>query len=160
VAAVTASDTTSTRSRAEKHQAASRQQVRGLGTASKQSNELVGLFSRLSGAIAANPNMSMGERRAVMEHLGDATAEPGGVDYIEVDAAGVPAMWAVPKQCAQDRVLLCAHGGGYIPGRCTRICASLGLGADFAGFLKRDGGVDSHGRDAEIHGELDVAGAK
>ena len=41
---------------------------------------------------------------------------PRGVDYIEVDAGGVPAMWAVPKGCAEDRVLLCAHGGGYISG--------------------------------------------
>jgi epsilon-lactone hydrolase len=70
----------------------------------------------MSGAIAANPKMSMGEMRAVMEHLGDATAEPRGVDYIEADAAGVPAMWAVPNNCAEDRVLQCAHGGGYISG--------------------------------------------
>jgi alpha/beta hydrolase fold len=54
--------------------------------------------------------------RAVFEHLGDATAEPRGVDYIEVDAASIAAMWAVPKNCAEDRVLLCAHGGGYISG--------------------------------------------
>src|SRR5208282_3506268 len=26
------------------------------------------------------------------------------------------AMWAAPKYCAQDRVLLCAHGGGYVAG--------------------------------------------
>src|SRR5271168_142009 len=25
-------------------------------------------------------------------------------------------MWAAPKYCAQDRVLLCAHGGGYVAG--------------------------------------------
>jgi len=25
-------------------------------------------------------------------------------------------MWVVPKGCAQDRVLLCAHGGGYVVG--------------------------------------------
>ena len=74
------------------------------------------LFKRLSGAIAAKPNMSLGEMRAVFEHLGDATAEPRGVDYIEVDAAGIAAMWAIPKNCAADRVLLCAHGGGYISG--------------------------------------------
>ena len=30
--------------------------------------------------------------------------------------AGVPALWAVPKGCAEDRVLLCAHGGGYVVG--------------------------------------------
>ena len=31
------------------------------------------------------------------------TAEPRGVNYIEVDAAGVPAMCAVPKNCAENR---------------------------------------------------------
>ena len=84
--------------------------------ASEQSKELVDLFKRISGAIAADPQMSMADMRAVMEHLGDATTEPRGLDYIEVDAGGVPAMWAVPKGCAEDRVVLCAHGGGYISG--------------------------------------------
>jgi monoterpene epsilon-lactone hydrolase len=84
--------------------------------ASQQSYELVDLFKRLSGAVAANPNISIPEMRAVMGHLGDATAEPRRVDYIEVDAAGVLAMWAVPKNCVEDRILLCAHGGGYIAG--------------------------------------------
>ena len=45
------------------------------------------------------------------------TGEPGGVDYLEVDAGGVPALWAVPHRIAQDGpVLLCFHGGGYIGG--------------------------------------------
>lgn len=42
------------------------------------------------------------------------TAEPGGVDYPETDAAGVPALWAVPKRCQAERVPLCSHGGGYV----------------------------------------------
>jgi hypothetical protein len=29
---------------------------------------------------------------------GSLTAEPRGVDYLETDAGGLPAMWAVPKQ--------------------------------------------------------------
>ena len=44
------------------------------------------------------------------------TAEPRGVDYIETEAGGVPAMWLVPKGCAEDRVLLCMHGGGFVGG--------------------------------------------
>ena len=44
------------------------------------------------------------------------TAEPRGVDYIEVDAAGVPAMWIVPKGAAQDRVIFYSHGGGFVSG--------------------------------------------
>ncbi len=44
------------------------------------------------------------------------TDEPGGVDYAETDAGGVPAMWAVPKASAEDRVLVCVHGGGFVAG--------------------------------------------
>jgi epsilon-lactone hydrolase len=45
------------------------------------------------------------------------TGEPGGVDYLEIDAGGVPALWAVPHRIAQNGpVLLCFHGGGYIGG--------------------------------------------
>jgi epsilon-lactone hydrolase len=44
------------------------------------------------------------------------TAEPRGVDYIETDAGGVPAMWLAPKGCVDDRVLLCMHGGGFVGG--------------------------------------------
>src|SRR5262249_7974702 len=46
------------------------------------------------------------------EHWGDLTRDPGGVDYIETGAGGVLAMWVVPKGVAEDRVLLCMHGGG------------------------------------------------
>ncbi|QKD02891.1 alpha/beta hydrolase [Mesorhizobium loti] len=44
------------------------------------------------------------------------TGEPGGVDYIEVDAGGVPALWVVPKGADEQRVLLYAHGGGFLGG--------------------------------------------
>jgi epsilon-lactone hydrolase len=47
---------------------------------------------------------------------GNLTAEPREVDYFETDAGGLPAMWAVPKHSAEDRVLLCMHGGGFISG--------------------------------------------
>ncbi len=45
------------------------------------------------------------------------SGEPGGVDYLEVDADGIPALWAVPHGVGQDSpVLLCIHGGGYVGG--------------------------------------------
>jgi epsilon-lactone hydrolase len=50
------------------------------------------------------------------ESWGDLTAEPRGVDYLETEAAGLPAMWLVPKGSDQDRVLLCLHGGGFVSG--------------------------------------------
>lgn len=50
------------------------------------------------------------------ESWGNLTAEPREVDYIETDAAGVPAIWATPKRSVDDRVLLCMHGGGFMSG--------------------------------------------
>ncbi len=45
------------------------------------------------------------------------TGEPGGVDYLEVDAGGVQALWEIPRGAAADGpVLLCFHGGGYVGG--------------------------------------------
>ena len=84
--------------------------------ASKQSNQLTTLYKSWIAALSANPEMPLDELRAMFEHWGDVTAEPGGMDFIETDAGGVPALWAVPKTCTQDRVLLCSHGGGYVTG--------------------------------------------
>ena len=50
------------------------------------------------------------------ESWGDLTAEPRGVDYLETEAAGLPAMWAVPKGASTDRVLMGIHGGGFLGG--------------------------------------------
>src|SRR6201988_2065537 len=37
------------------------------------------------------------------ESWGDLTAEPRGVDYLETEAGGLPAMWAGPKGASTDR---------------------------------------------------------
>jgi hypothetical protein len=58
--------------------------------ASKQSKKLVDPFKRMCGAIAAGPQMSMADMRAVMEHGGDPTIEPRGVDYIEAETQRTP----------------------------------------------------------------------
>lgn len=50
------------------------------------------------------------------ESWGDLTAEPRGVDYLEVEAGGRPAMWLVPTESRTDRVTLCLHGGGFVSG--------------------------------------------
>ena len=47
---------------------------------------------------------------------GDITTEPGGVDYLEVEADGVPAMWIEPHGAARDRVIVYLHGGGFVGG--------------------------------------------
>jgi monoterpene epsilon-lactone hydrolase len=84
--------------------------------ASKQSEELNTLYLGWVAALKANPEMPLDELRHMFEKWDSITGEPGGVDYIETDAGEVAAMWAAPKNCAQDRVLLCAHGGGYVVG--------------------------------------------
>jgi epsilon-lactone hydrolase len=70
-------------------------------------------------ALAAQADQGLSPE-AVIEyndvHWTALTAEPGGVDYIEVDAGGVQAMWIVPKASVEDRVIFCVHGGGYVSG--------------------------------------------
>src|SRR6201995_635434 len=54
------------------------------------------------------------------DQWGDVTAEPRGVDYLEVSADGVPAMWlradGAPKAQVDDRVIVALHGGGFLGG--------------------------------------------
>ena len=84
--------------------------------ASKQSEALIAFSKRALEELGAHPDMPIEDVRLVFDHIGDLTAEPRGVDTIETDAGGVPALWVVPKGCSADRVLLCAHGGGYCTG--------------------------------------------
>ncbi len=84
--------------------------------ASPQAEELKTAYKGILSALQADPEMPLDKMRRLFDGWGDITAEPGGIDYIEVDAGGVPALWAAPKGCAQDRVLLCSHGGGYVVG--------------------------------------------
>src|SRR6266446_5664477 len=82
--------------------------------ASKQTEALNALYRGWAAALQANQEMPLDEMRLMLEQWGNITGEPRGVDYIETSAGEVPALWAAPKNCAEDRVLLCAHGGGYV----------------------------------------------
>ncbi|MGE0486394.1 MAG: alpha/beta hydrolase [Gammaproteobacteria bacterium] len=84
--------------------------------ASPQAEAIKELYAGWLAAMAAKPDMGLDEMRELFEHWGDITGEPGAVDYVEVDAGGVSAMWALPHGCAEDRVALCTHGGGYVCG--------------------------------------------
>ena len=56
---------------------------------------------------------------AAAEHdhrWGDVASEPRGVDYVESEVAGVPAMWLLPAGRVEGKVLLCLHGGGFVGG--------------------------------------------
>jgi monoterpene epsilon-lactone hydrolase len=50
------------------------------------------------------------------DQWGDVTAEPRGLDYMEVSADGVPAMWLVPPGAGPDAVIVALHGGGFVGG--------------------------------------------
>ena len=84
--------------------------------ASPESDALKVLYRGWVETTAANPDMSIDEMRDMYEHWGYVTGEPGGIDYLETDVGGMPAFWAVPKGCREDRVGLCTHGGGYTVG--------------------------------------------
>ena len=84
--------------------------------ASAQADAIKDLYRGWVAAMAADPEMSMDDLRLMFEHWGDVTAEPGSVDYVEVDAGGVAAMWAIPKGCSDKHVVIGAHGGGYAAG--------------------------------------------
>ena len=84
--------------------------------ASPESNDIKVLYKGWIDAMLAEPEMPLDVSRKMFEHWGDITGEPGGVDYIEVDANGVQAMWATPKESDKSRALLCTHGGGYVVG--------------------------------------------
>jgi monoterpene epsilon-lactone hydrolase len=79
----------------------------------KQSQAVRDHWRRMMEAALANPDQAPEEVRERVEKAWPAlTAEPGGVDYLEVEVAGLPALWAIPKASAVDRVILSVHGGG------------------------------------------------
>ena len=91
-----------------------KQEQQMLDKPSKQVEEVSNWWRKCKAASASHS--SLAEMRDFNENWGALTAEPGGVDYIETDGGGVPAMWAVPKGCKEDRVVLYLHGGGFISG--------------------------------------------
>jgi len=42
--------------------------------------------------------------------------QPDDIDWVPVDAAGVPAEWVVPRDCVPGRAIVYLHGGGYATG--------------------------------------------
>jgi monoterpene epsilon-lactone hydrolase len=84
--------------------------------ASKESEAVTRLYQSWLAIPAGDPDWSLDDQRDLVEGWNVLTSEPGAVDYLETDAGGVPAMWAVPQNAEEQRVLLCIHGGGYITG--------------------------------------------
>lgn len=63
---------------------------------------------------AAAPDMDLATMRDLYEVLHTVTPEPEGVTYAETEAGGTPAIWCLPVDRADDRVLLHHHGGGFM----------------------------------------------
>ncbi|WP_170153207.1 alpha/beta hydrolase [Roseiarcus fermentans] len=74
------------------------------------------LYKGWVATLAAHPDWPIDQVRRLFEHWGDVTGEPGDVDYVEADAGGVPALWAIPKGASADHVIQATHGGGYVVG--------------------------------------------
>jgi epsilon-lactone hydrolase len=84
--------------------------------ASTQSGAVTKLYRSWLEIPTRNPEWSLEDQRDMVEGWNVLTREPGGVDYLETAAGGLPAMWAIPKGSLEDCVLLCIHGGGFISG--------------------------------------------
>jgi monoterpene epsilon-lactone hydrolase len=85
--------------------------------ASKESEAVRDHWRSMTQAARANPDQTREEvRERVQKYWPGLTAEPGGIDYLEIEVAGLPALWAVPKGSAEHRVILSVHGGGGVSG--------------------------------------------
>ena len=66
--------------------------------ASKQSAAVKDYWRSMTESARANPDQTPQQvRQRVEDHWGNLSAEPGGVDYLETKVAGLPALWAIPK---------------------------------------------------------------
>jgi epsilon-lactone hydrolase len=81
--------------------------------ASEQARALAELFASTRERFSS-PNLDLATVRDICESLHAAGSEPAGVTYAEVSAAGEPAMWCIPDDCAKDRVLLHQHADGTV----------------------------------------------
>src|SRR5262249_56200584 len=81
--------------------------------ASEQARVLAELFASTRERFSS-PNLDLATVRDICESLQAAGSEPAGVTYAEVSAGGVPAMWCIPEDCAENRVLLHNHAGGTV----------------------------------------------
>src|SRR4051794_31511554 len=82
--------------------------------AMKLKQRFVAFAARLSGGGTKAPTLA--DMRALFPTFADITPKPAGVTWTEIDAGGVPSLWADTAGVAMDRALLYLHGGGYVLG--------------------------------------------
>lgn len=121
--------------------------------ASKQSAVVKDWWIAQAEAAQANPDEPISELRNRNEHWGDMTAEPGGVDYLETEVAGFPALWTIPQGSQEDRVILALHGGGFISGSIythRKLFAHLAKATGARALITEYRKVPEHGHPAPV----------
>src|SRR4051812_43877249 len=104
----------------------------GVGPEAHQFAEFLASVS----AKSATPGLDLAVIRDIVDSNHKASTEPEGVTYAEVDAGGVPALWAVPEGAAPDKALLPFHFGGSVT-------ASMHSDRKAAGHIAKAAGVRS-----------------
>ena len=75
------------------------------------------LYTDWSDRMAANPDMTVADLRALFGEWETATLEHEGVSYASGQVGGVDGIWVYPADGDKDRVLLYTHGGGFVVGQ-------------------------------------------
>ena len=87
-------------------------------------------------AKASTPGLDLAVVRDIVDTHASASTEPEGVTYAEVDADGVPALWAIPEGADPDKALLHFHFGGSV-------AASIHSDRKAAGHIAKAAGARS-----------------
>lgn len=74
------------------------------------------LYADWTERMAAHPEMSMADMRALFDEWHKAAAEPTDVTYAAGELGGVPGIWCKPQDADASRVILYTHGGGFAVG--------------------------------------------
>ncbi|WP_257137446.1 alpha/beta hydrolase [Streptomyces sp. st115] len=102
---------------------------------SRQQHEFAEFQARTS-AKSGVPGLDLAVVRDIIDSYQRASTEPEGVSYAEVDADGVPALWAIPEGTDPDKALLHFHFGGSVT-------ASMYSDRKAAGHIAKAAGVRS-----------------
>jgi monoterpene epsilon-lactone hydrolase len=83
---------------------------------SQESDYLRALYQNWTDRMTANPTMDLDGLRGIFEEWAEPTKEAEGVTYKSDKLAGIDAVWALPVDADNTKVLLYTHGGGFVTG--------------------------------------------
>ncbi len=79
-------------------------------------NQLIDMNTQLKSAWLADPNYGFDDFRAIFETWLGQFPIPAGTEFEDVDADGVPCIWADAPEIDNSRVVMHFHSGGYVMG--------------------------------------------